>query len=311
VALIFDRFMREKLPTAKDFESFYGDFTDVCRRETHAVLDAVSKAQELRAKSRPQPMRTLLTDDCIDKEKDFNDGGTRYCWSVINLAGLINVIDSMLVIKSTVFGGKISGTELIRRMDEGESFTCASDIPRHGTDTDAANAMARKLSADICAAFDDKVPYLGGRFLPSSIQFTTYTDAGRGVGATPDGRQSGAPLCDSIGAVHGNDKRGITALLNSSASLCQEKMAGTPVLNIRIDENLSPDNLEALVKGYFANGGMQLQITCTNKADIIDAMEHPENHPSLIVRIGGYSEYFSRLSPELRKTVVERTVHEA
>jgi formate C-acetyltransferase len=63
------------------------------------------------------------------------------------------------------------------------------------------------------------------------------------------------------------------------------------------------------VLGYFAEGGMQLQLTCVNKEDMLDALEHPERHENLTVRIGGYSEYFNRLSPELKRTVIERTLY--
>jgi formate C-acetyltransferase len=54
---------------------------------------------------------------------------------------------------------------------------------------------------------------------------------------------------------------------------------------------------------------MQLQVSCLSREDILDAMAHPEKHGSLVVRIGGYSEYFTRLSPKLQKTVLERTEH--
>jgi len=52
---------------------------------------------------------------------------------------------------------------------------------------------------------------------------------------------------------------------------------------------------------------MQLQISCISREEILDAMEHPENHRNLVVRIGGFSEYFNRLSPVLKQTVLERT----
>ena len=54
---------------------------------------------------------------------------------------------------------------------------------------------------------------------------------------------------------------------------------------------------------------MQLQINVVDQAILREAVDHPERYPDLIVRVGGYSEYFSRLSPELRATVLERTEH--
>ena len=309
LALIFEQFMRKNLPAATGFEAFYAGFMDECSREISRVLDAVSASQKLRAKERPHPMRTLLVDDCIEKGMDFNAGGARYYWSDINLAGLINVIDSLLVIDTLVFRqGRFSGAELLEQMDSGENFL-RFPVPRHGMDDERANATAKRLSADICSMFEGKTPYLGGKFLPSSIQFITYEFAGRQVGATPDGRSHGEPLCDSIGAIHGNDTKGPTALLNSAARLCQQKMAGTPVLNLKLDVNQTAVGLKALVNGYFRQGGMQVQVTCIDQEALLEAQKHPEKYPNLIVRIGGYSEYFNRLSPKLRQTVIDRTVH--
>ena len=310
IAWIFEKFMRKTLPTSAEFEEFYKLFIEECHVQIDNVLNKISASQKLRAKFRPHPMRTLLIDDCISRGKDFNNGGARYYWSIVNLAGLINTIDSLSVIKRLVFTDHImSGNDLLSSMDQGENFFKYNDIPRHGTDSEEANNMANRLSNDICAAFDKKIPYSGGKFLPSSIQFITYVNAGKGVGATPDGRTAGAPLCDSIGAIHGNDKYGITAVLNSAAALCQKKMAGTPVLNIKLDANQSLKSLKALVLGYFKKGGMQMQITCINKEDLLSARENPENYPNLVVRIGGYSEYFNRLSPELQQTVIDRTIY--
>lgn len=310
IASIFEGVMRRELPRAESFEAFYDLVIRECTREIETALNAISTCQELRSRVRPHPMRTLLIDDCIQKERDFNDQGARYRWSVVNLAGMINVIDSLLVIQKLVYtDGVMDGAQLLAKLDEGETFLTWPEIPRHGNDDARANAMAARFSTDLCAVFEGKIPYSGGKFLPSSIQFTTYLNAGKIVGPTPDGRTDGAPLCDSIGAVHGNDRNGVTALLNSAAALCQKTMAGTPVLNIRLDANQAAKTLMPLVKSYFESGGMQLQVTCVNRDDLLDAQKHPEKYPNLIVRIGGYSEYFRRLPPELQQTVIDRTVH--
>jgi formate C-acetyltransferase len=54
-------------------------------------------------------------------------------------------------------------------------------------------------------------------------------------------------------------------------------------------------------------GGMQLQVTSASREELLDALEHPEKHENLIVRIGGFSEYFNRLTPALKQSVIERT----
>jgi formate C-acetyltransferase len=65
--------------------------------------------------------------------------------------------------------------------------------------------------------------------------------------------------------------------------------------------------LRNLIETFFELGGLQLQLSVVDRAELEDALEHPERHGDLIVRIGGYSEYFTRLSPELQRSVLERT----
>ena len=63
----------------------------------------------------------------------------------------------------------------------------------------------------------------------------------------------------------------------------------------------------ALAKAFFAGGGQQYTVTVVSPEDLLDAKEHPENHGNLIVRVGGYSDYFVHLSDELKDNVIERT----
>lgn len=85
---------------------------------------------------------------------------------------------------------------------------------------------------------------------------------------------------------------------------------GTPVLNIKLNKDHVNGYLSSLIKGYFEKGGMQLQITCINQKDLLEAKEHPEKYGNLVVRVGGYSEYFGRLTPKLQQTVIDRMLHE-
>ncbi len=308
--LIFTGWMHEHLLDKSDFESFYRGLLDEIKTKTAEVLDIVNEYRKTRAEVRPQPVRTLLIDDCIDKGLDYNAGGARYNWSVINVAGLINVIDSLLAIKTLVYDRQeYSATEFLEALDLQEDFflkrlrTC----PCFGVDNDEADILASDFAQQVFNAFEQCKPYLGGAFLPSSIQFATYADAGKNIPATPDGRSFGEPLADSIGSVHGKDIKGPTALLNSAAKLHQKMALGTAVLNLRMQKQHLPRTLRALIMGYFEQGGMQVQVSCISREDMLDALAHPEKHENLIVRIGGYSEYFNRLSPELKQAVLNRT----
>ncbi|MBQ3591336.1 MAG: formate C-acetyltransferase/glycerol dehydratase family glycyl radical enzyme, partial [Clostridia bacterium] len=85
---------------------------------------------------------------------------------------------------------------------------------------------------------------------------------------------------------------------------------GISVLNLTISRSFVGDALRSLVETYFDMGGIQVQVTCVSAEELKDAMVHPDKHRDLIVRVGGYSDYFVNLSPALRQTVLERNIHE-
>jgi formate C-acetyltransferase len=229
---------------------------------------------------------------------------------VVNAAGLVNVIDSLLALRELVYDKKeFTPPAFLAALARGSGEFQAKlrGCPCFGVDNPEADSLAADFAGAVFDLFSERTPYLGGRFLPSSIQFATYAVAGRGVGATPDGREAAAPLADSLGPIHGKDTAGPTALLNSVAKLPLHKAAGTPILNLRLKKDFLTTALKPLVMGFFAQGGMQVQISCLSREDMLDALEHPEAHRNLIVRIGGYSEYFNNLSRELKETVIQRT----
>jgi formate C-acetyltransferase len=112
--------------------------------------------------------------------------------------------------------------------------------------------------------------------------------------------------------VQGRDQNGPTAMLKSVAQLPLHLAVGTPVLNIAfskktIAEKESQRHVRALIGTYFRMGGMQIQISVLDRAELLDALVQPELHENLIVRIGGYSTYFNWLSAELKQEVINRT----
>lgn len=310
--LILEQIIKEKLTVSKTFDEFYAYYIDEVRHIVDKVTTEISNSQRERAKYNPLPMRTLLVDDCIDNCLDFNNGGARYKWSIVNFAGMVNIIDSMLVIRDFVFNGNyLTAEELIEKLsiNDEEFLTKAKNHKVcYGKNNEDANAFSNKISTEILSMLDDKKPFIGEGFLPASIQFMSQVDAGKRVGATPDGRKSGTPLCDSLGAIFGKDTDGPTSLLNSVASLDLNRMLGTPVLSFNIAPDFNDTILKGLILGYMKLGGIQMQITCTSAEILEDAYKNPENHKNLVVRVGGYSERFNNLSDALKKMVINRSI---
>ena len=99
-------------------------------------------------------------------------------------------------------------------------------------------------------------------------------------------------------------------MLKSAASFDQSQIYSIPVLNLSITRKFDPVILRSLIEGYFDMDGTQVQITCVNRDILLKARENPDAYRDLIVRVGGYSEYFHLLSPELQDAVIARTMFE-
>ena len=318
--LILEDTLRDWLARVSIFEELVERFKEDVSDAVREITSGISRMQQAKGELRPQPMRSLLVDDCIERGIEFNAGGARYNWSVVNVAGLTNVVDSLAAVREVVFdrteksGGEL--LEVLERNFEGdEAFRQRlAQCPRFGNDQPAVDDLAADLAGFVFGEFGRYTPFRGGRFLPSCIMFTTYAEQGSKVGATPDGRLAGEPLADSIGPIAGRDRRGPTAMLKSVASLPLDLAIGTPVLNVRFSKSLfqsvaGRQGVRDLIESYFGLGGMQIQVTVVDRAILEDAIVHPERHGDLIIRVGGFSAYFTSLSWDLQRTVLERVEH--
>jgi formate C-acetyltransferase len=308
----------------EDFKTFE-EFIAALKRQIQYQTDSfVSWSQaELRKRftaGDPKIYRTFFTRDCVKNRKSFEAGGARYNWALVSYQGIANMIDGVAAIRETVFDDKsITANELVQAL--GSDFKSHEKIrqklmaaPKFGNDNDYVDGTGKDLMTHAWKELYSYETPRGGRYLPSCILFTTYLGAGRGVGATPDGRRAFEALVDSVGAVPGCDENGPTALLKSVTKLPLWLAAGTPVLNLRFQKSLfnneeSIAKLAKLVRTFFKQGGMQVQISVLDSKEMRNAQKNPEKYEDLIVRIGGYSEYFNGLEKELQETVIKRTEH--
>ncbi|MHB0938979.1 MAG: pyruvate formate lyase family protein [Armatimonadota bacterium] len=313
--------LHRHLPACAAFEEFFQAFAADLRAGIAALTAAIDRHQEVRATRYPQVIRTLLIDDCIDRGRNYHNGGARCNWSVINIVGLSNAIDALAALRQLVYEERsVSAEELLAALRA--DYAGYEDLrgrllqsPKFGNDDPAVDALAHRLSGLVFREFKRYAPWRGGRYLPATLMFVTYGWFGQPVGATPDGRAAGTPVSDSAGPVQGRDRHGPTAMLRSVAGLQHQHAPGTLVVNIRLARAMfatpaGREQVKSLIRAYFALGGMQLQINVVDQAVLRDAIAHPERHGNLVVRVGGYSEYFTRLDGTLQHSLLERTEHQ-
>lgn len=240
--------------------------------------------------------------------------------------GLVNVGDSLTAIRKLVYDEKkITMDELLTALDSNFEGERGQEIrrmclacPKYGNDDDYADEMVsevyRRLSEYINSMDSYRGP--GNKYCASSISVTSHEPAGKLVGATPDGRLAGTILADGGGSpVQGMDKNGPTSMLNSALKIHQEKLNAL-LLNMKFHPNAlkSEENVDkfiALIHAYLDNGGKQIQFNVVDAETLKRAQVEPEKNRDLIVRVAGYSAYFTLLSPGVQNEIIHRTTNES
>ncbi len=264
------------------------------------------------------PLLSLLYDDCLERGKPLLAGGVRYLGGTLESFGNNTTADSLFAIQQLVYERRVlTADQLLKMLDlDFDGFERERrqllDVPKYGNDHSGADAMSLWLNRVTCEAAQRQAARVGlDSFLVVMINNGDSVLFGKTTGATADGRRRGAPLSNGNQPGAGYDRNGVTALLNSMAKLEPSLHAGA-THNIKLGRSLFRtrlSELKALLKGYFAQGGTQLMVTVTDRRDLEEALEYPDQYSNLLVRIGGYSERFVNLPREIQQEVIRRTLY--
>jgi formate C-acetyltransferase len=67
-----------------------------------------------------------------------------------------------------------------------------------------------------------------------------------------------------------------------------------------------PDVIVPVIRRFLAAGGSVLQLNCVDEELLLEAQEHPDRHPDLVVRVSGYSAYFTTLPAHTQREIIDR-----
>ncbi|MBK6534017.1 MAG: hypothetical protein IPF99_31910 [Deltaproteobacteria bacterium] len=152
----------------------------------------------------------------------------------------------------------------------------------------------------------------GGHYKASFISYGLNVYEGALEPATPDGRRAGEPLSNSMSPSNGAERRGPTATMSSLARIDHTSSATAARLNMRLPigvlkSDKGVESVAHLVRGYFASGGFHVQFNTVDTATLLAAQEAPGDYADLIVRVSGYSAYFTRLGRRIQDDIIGRT----
>ncbi len=256
-------------------------------------------------------MDALLIGNC-NETCSYPPNNLKYRSKEVFITGIATLGDSLCALDKMVFSGKMEYSEFIKMVKadfEGfeDKLLEINAIEKFGNDSEN-DLYTKEIGELVANALLDAKHEENEYIIPGFYTLTRENDSAAGMPATPNGKRKGEPYSENQSPTYGADKKGITALLNSISKL-PFGIAFGGGLNLTFSQKQSGEILKALTATYFANGGLHVGITVLNRAELEDAMVHPEKYPALTVRLYGFSEYFISLPEWQQKAVINRTAY--
>ncbi len=270
---------------------------------------------------RTTPVNSMLTDGCMRRGCDVTWGGATYDMTSIQAVGVADVGDSLFAIETLVFDQRrYSLVELVAilRADfaghEPLRAELVNRMARYGNGDKRVDHYLQIAADGFADAVRGHGNTRGGRYVPGFYSMTCHHGFGRRTGALPDGRRAGERFSNGIAPVDGVERSGPSAVLRSASGLDSRAWANCYALNLKFDHKAVAGTagrraLASLVKNYFDQGGMQVQINVLDAETLRAAQHSPADYPGIVVRVAGYCAYFHDLQPEVQDEIIERTAH--
>ncbi|MFX1345400.1 MAG: trans-4-hydroxy-L-proline dehydratase [Promethearchaeota archaeon] len=306
-----------------NFETF-NELFEAYKKQINHFVDIKIKGNQIIERiwaQNPAPFLSILIEDCIQKGKDYNDGGAKYNTSYIQIVGMGSITDCLASLKYNVFDNKIvSMKELVEILDHNfqekeiirQKFI--NKTPKYGNDDDYADSITQKVFEVVFKAVDNRPNTRGGVHHINLLPTTVHVYFGKVTGAMPDGRKAYTPLSEGISPVQGMDIKGPTSVIKSASKIDHLRTGGT-LLNQKFTPQLLTSEsgitkLAYLIRSYFKMDGHHIQFNVVSKDTLKAAQKNPEEYRNLIVRVAGYSDYFNNLGSNLQDEIISRTEHD-
>jgi pyruvate formate-lyase/glycerol dehydratase family glycyl radical enzyme len=315
----------------EDFEKF-SDLMEAWKNQvefyTRATVE-IDKAADLALEELvPDILCSAFVDDCIVRGKTIKEGGSVYDFVSGLQVGIANLGNSLAAIKKLVFEEQtISKKSLLKNLNnnfkgkEGEKMRqlLLNYAPKYGNDDDYVDM----LLYDAYWCFINELPKyhttrfgrgpIGCRYYAGTSSISANVPSGSVVPATPDGRKAFTPLAEGSSPTSGTDTLGPTAVFKSVSKLPANKILGGVLLNQKLSpsalsEETQKQKLISIIRTFFETlKGWHVQYNIVSRETLLAAKKNPENYRDLVVRVAGYSAFFTTLSPDTQDDIIART----
>ncbi|MBE6603925.1 MAG: hypothetical protein E7636_06365 [Ruminococcaceae bacterium] len=290
------------------FEQFFQLFLDQVDYCTEWSLDFLRDQSVYNTMINPAPIYSSTFDACIEKGRDVHEYPLKYNNLSIKHLGLATVVDSLMAIKKYVFEKKeITLAELTEALKndwrgyEDLQTRIIKDTEKYGNNLPLPDALMVKITKHWADRYCARKLKRGGVLRLGLDSVYHCVAFGEMTAASPNGRNCGTPFSKNMCATEGQDRGGITALMQSLLKVDAADFVDATIFDFimhpsAVEGDKGLNDFESLMKIFFAGGGFAAQGNIVSGEMLKDAQANPEKYSTLQVRVCGWNEYFVKLS---------------
>lgn len=284
------------------------------------MIQGCGIVDKIHAEILPSPLLSLLINDCIKSGMDVTAGGAQYNFSGVQGVQIANVADSLAALRRLVFEEKsITASDLLEALrynyksHEEMRQRLLNNAPKYGNDSDEVDSLAAKWANRYSEIIAQNSNIRGGIYQPGFYTVSAHVPMGANVGATPDGRCAGEPLADGgLSPSAGRDQKGPTAVLKSVSKIGLKLASNGTLLNMKFlptffDDKQALEKFVNLLRSFCSLGIPHIQFNVVSAEILCKAQLNPDKYSNLVVRVAGYSAYFTELDKNLQNEIIKRT----
>jgi formate C-acetyltransferase len=303
---------------ASDLDELEQRLRGIISEHVSNTAKTLDELWDRRADTWAMPFASCLVDDCLELGIDHDRGGCRYNWAENSFVGLANLADGLAAIDEVVYRNhemtlaefytvcesNFEGHEALRQR-------IMNTIPSYGNDDERVDAIASRWADFLCST-TEACEVAGHRYVPGFFCSQFHAWLGFDTPATPDGRLAEKALANGAGAFQGREFAGPTASALSTTKWSHRRTLGGLVHNVRFANSVFADDsgrqsARGVIETYLTRGGFEIQVNVLSADTLRAAQQRPEEHRDLLVRVAGYTNYFTSLLESLQEDVIART----
>ena len=301
------------------YEQFDAAVKEQIKYVTKWTAVATVISQRVHRDLAPKPLMSIMYEGCMEKGRDVSAGGAMYNFGPgVVWSGLATYADAMAAIRKLVFDDRKYTlkqlNEALKADFEGYDQIKADCLaaPKYGNDDDYADLIAADL-INFTEMEHRQYKTLYSVLSHGTLSISNNTPFGQLTGASAGGRKAWTPLSDGISPTQGADFNGPTAIIKSVAKLSNDNMNIGMVHNFKLMAGLldtpeGENGIITLLRTACAFGNGEMQFNYMDNNTLIDAQKHPENYKDLVVRVAGYSAFFTELCKDVQDEIISRTM---